>query len=41
MLKSMGLWKSEITEDQVEQAALNKNTNANGNTIVAYEQENK
>lgn len=38
MLKSMGLWKSEITEDVVEQTALNKQSN--GNTIVAYEHEN-
>lgn len=38
MLKSMGLWKSEITEDVVEQAAFGKKSN--GNTIVAYEQEN-
>lgn len=34
----MGLWKSEITEDVVEQTALKKNPN--GNTI-SYEQENK
>lgn len=37
MLKSMGLWKSEITEDVVEQAAFGKKSN--GTTVVAYEQE--